>query len=152
MDSITKLLTDATRSGVYHLTLDARQVAQCANDAGLATWRVDIGHAHDKKDFLDLVSKSLNFPSSFGGNWDALADCLRDLSWIDANKGGAGYVLILEKSKHFCAAHKREFDEVVEIFSDAAEFWRGQGKPFWGLIGGPEGWDSGCPMMPDGSL
>ena len=30
----------------------------------------------------------------------------------------------------------------------AAEHWRGQGKPFWTLIGGPEGWKSGWPEMP----
>ena len=30
----------------------------------------------------------------------------------------------------------------------AAEHWRGQGKPFWTLIGGPEGWKSGWPDMP----
>ena len=148
MDAIAKLLTDATRSGVYQLNLDARRVAQCANDAGLAAWRVDIGHAHDKEDFLELVSKALNFPRTFGGNWDALADCLRDLSWIDANSGGAGYVLILEKSKHFCTAHKHEFDEAVEILGVVSDFWKREGKPFWGLISGPEGWESGYSQMP----
>lgn len=148
MDAIAKLLADPGKSGVYHLNRDARQLAQAATDAGLAAWRVDIGHAHDKQDFLDLVSKALNFPKTFGGNWDALADCLRDLSWIEATSGNKGYLLILEKSKHFCAAHKHEFDEAIEILGETAKFWRGQGKPFWGLIGGPQGWDSGCPPMP----
>jgi len=144
MDASAKLLADAGKSGVYQLNRDARQLAQAAAEAGLAAWRVDIGHAHGKADFLEHVSTTLNFPKTFGGNWDALADCLRDLSWIE----GKGYVLILEKSKHFCSAHKHEFDEAIGVLSDAAEFWRGQGTPFWGLIGGPDGWDSGYPMLP----
>jgi RNAse (barnase) inhibitor barstar len=144
MDDIAQLLADSEKAGIYHLNRDPRQLAQAATAAGLAAWRVDIGHAHDKEDFLDHVSAALAFPRSFGGNWDAFVDCLRDLSWVE----GKGYVVILEKSKHFCAAHKHEFDEAIESLTEASEFWKEQGKPFWGLIGGPDGWDSGYPPMP----
>ena len=44
--------------------------------------------------------------------------------------------------------HKHEFDEAIESLTEASEFWKEQGKPFWGLIGGPDGWDSGYPPMP----
>ena len=144
MDASAKLLADAGKSGVYQLNRDARQLAQAAAEAGLAAWRVDIGHAHGKADFLEHVSTTLNFPKTFGGNWDAFVDCLRDLSWVEAK----GYVVILEKSKHFCAAHKHEFDAAIESLSEAAAFWRAQGMPFWGLVGGPDGWDSGYPPLP----
>ena len=32
--------------------------------------------------------------------------------------------------------------------AEAAEFWRGEGRPLWALIGGPDGWKSGWPDMP----
>ena len=144
MDAIGTLLAKPDRSGVYQLNLDARQLADAATQSGLRVWRVDIGHAHDKKDFLRLVSTALNFPKTFGGNWDAFADCLRDLSWIEER----GYVLVLEKTKHFCSAHRHQFDEAIDILGEVAEFWMGQGVPFWALVSGPEGWDSGCPEMP----
>jgi len=35
---------------------------------------------------FDALSKELQFPDYFGRNWDALFDCLRDLSWIPQKK------------------------------------------------------------------
>ena len=148
MIAMGRLLADAGRSGVYHLNRDAHELAQAAAAADLAVWRVDIGHAHGKEDFLRQLAAALGFPQSFGGNWDACVDCLRDLSWIA--DGTQGYVVILEKSKHFSAAHREAFDEAIGVLGEAADFWREQGKPFWGLIGGPDGWDSGIPPLPAG--
>lgn len=31
---------------------------------------------------LDELSRRLHFPDYFGGNWDALWECIRDLSWL----------------------------------------------------------------------
>lgn len=33
-------------------------------------------------DLFSLFSKELNFPDYFGDNWDALFDCLKDLSFV----------------------------------------------------------------------
>ena len=114
-----------------------------ADAAGLLAVRLDIGHAHDKADFIDHVAKGLKFPDWFGANWDAFADCLTDLEWLPAK----GYVVILEKSKHFCAGHRHEFEEAMEVMAETSAFWREQGKPFWTLIGGPDGWSSGWPVL-----
>ena len=141
MDS--KLLLDPARAGVFHLGGDARELAVDADAAGLLAVRLDIGHAHDKADFIDHVAKGLKFPDWFGANWDAFADCLTDLEWLPAK----GYVVILEKSKHFCAGHRHEFEEAMEVMAETGAFWREQGKPFWTLIGGPDGWSSGWPVL-----
>lgn len=39
-----------------------------------------------KADILTAIAKAGQFPDYFGSNWDALLDCLRDLSWIGARK------------------------------------------------------------------
>ena len=35
-----------------------------------------------KSALLDALPKELRFPEYFGRNWDALVECLRDLSWL----------------------------------------------------------------------
>jgi hypothetical protein len=45
------------------------------------------GRLQRKHDLLRAVATGLNFPHYFGGNWDALEECLRDLSWLDVGEG-----------------------------------------------------------------
>ena len=138
------ILNVPDRAGVFQLGADPREFAQAAAAAKLAVYRIDIGHAHGKDEFLATVAGALRFPAGFGGNWDALADCLKDLSWADA----PGWVVMLEKSKHFCDGHRHEFDEAMDIMAEAAVYWRSLGRPFWTLISGPQGWKSGWPELP----
>lgn len=39
-----------------------------------------------KEELLDRVARGLSFPDYFGRNWDALIDCLSDLSWSSATE------------------------------------------------------------------
>lgn len=36
-----------------------------------------------KEDLFQFLSEQLMFPGYFGRNWDALDECLSDLSWIE---------------------------------------------------------------------
>jgi hypothetical protein len=38
--------------------------------------------ARGKEKLLGVLAKGLRFPKYFGWNWDALDECLRDLSWL----------------------------------------------------------------------
>jgi barstar (barnase inhibitor) len=140
------VLADPAKAGVFHLGADARAAAQAAASAGLLVAYVDIGHAHDKEHFAEHVAEALRFPGGHDTDWDTFARGVTDLSWLQAK----GWVVILEKSKHFCAGHRHEFEDAMKLMSDAAAHWRAQGRPFWTLIGGPEGWSSGWPAIPVG--
>ena len=144
MDDFGVLLAGPGKAGVYHLNREPREVARAAQSAGLDCFRIDIGRVHDKDDFLERISKAMRFPDWFGRNWDALADCLRDLSWLQ----GGGCVVVLEKAKHFAAGHRHEFDEAMDLLKEVSEYWRAEQRPFWVLVGGPEGWSPGLPPMP----
>ena len=57
-------------------------------------------------------------------------------------------MLLLEHGKHFGAGHKQEFVTAVEVLDGVAEYWQGQGKPFWAIVSGPDGWNAGLPPLP----
>lgn len=40
----------------------------------------------EKHDLLGRLARGLRFPEYFGENWDALIDCLSDLSWSQARE------------------------------------------------------------------
>jgi Barstar (barnase inhibitor) len=137
-------LKDAAKAGVFHLSADARSLASAAASAGLMVIYVDIHHAHDRDDFMAEASHAMRFPEQAGAGWEGFERGLKDLSWIQAK----GWVVILEKSKHFAGGHAREFKDTMAAMIAAADHWRAKGKPFWTFVGGPDGWKSGWPEMP----
>ena len=47
------------------------------------TVRLDGESVGTRERLLAALARTLSFPSYFGGNWDALEECLRDLSWLE---------------------------------------------------------------------
>lgn len=56
--------------------------------------------ARGKEKLLSVLATKLRFPSYFGHNWDALEECLRDLSWL----GDQRRVVIVHEAFPFSAA------------------------------------------------
>jgi RNAse (barnase) inhibitor barstar len=130
-------LADASQCGVYQLTRKREDVERAAKQAGLAVFRIDLGQARGKKDVLDRIAEALSFPEWFGGNLDSLNDCLTDLDWLPKK---SGYVLIFENSRHFADA--------LPVLNAAAEYWKGEGRPFWALFESANSQVSGLPKWP----
>jgi hypothetical protein len=126
------LFCDPVRSGVYRLPESAARVARAARANDFTHWRVDLATVRSKSELLASLARALEFPDWFGGNWDALQDCLGDLSWRPA----PGYVIVLSHCGGFAAGAREDFESALEVFDATAEFWREQGIPFWVFIGG----------------
>ena len=126
MEPIAKQLSEAQQSGVYRLVRLPEEVERAARDAGLAVFRIDIGHARNKKTFLAKIADALQFPNWFGGNWDALNDLLTDMEWLTPN---SGYVLIFEKGEN-----NPLFEDANAVLQSAAEYWKAEGRPFWAFF------------------
>ena len=129
------LLREPARSGVYGLPEGATWVARAAAANGFACWRVDLGKVRDKSALLGLLARALDFPDWFGANWDALQDCLGDLSWRTA----PGYVVALEHCQGLAKSARADFETLLEVFGAVADYWREQGIPFWVFVGGVSG-------------
>ena len=136
MESLLTLLPDVKRAGVHRSHIDEAEITTAAKTLGLHVFRIDLAHARGKSGLLNQIATALRFPSHFGKNWDAVNDCLSDLSWID----GKGWVLILLHCDVFAAAYREVFDSAMQVLSAVADSWREQKKPFWVLVHGKSDW------------
>jgi RNAse (barnase) inhibitor barstar len=63
--------------------------------------------------------ENLRLPSYFGWNWNALRDCVEDLSWISTT----GYQLIIDDANSVLTGSPEERHTLFRVLSGAAEYW-----------------------------
>ncbi|HWA39028.1 MAG TPA: barstar family protein [Burkholderiales bacterium] len=125
MSKLAERLGDAARSGVYRVTAtDA--VEDAARRARLTVSPVTL--AGGKAAWLEAFARALAFPDWFGGNWDALEDCLTDLA------PGEGHLLLLRGAP---AAPRDELGVLLDILDSTAGYWKSRGKPFFAVLVDP---------------
>lgn len=76
------------------MSLDPQPLApalEAAEAAGRTTVRLDLDGVRGKAELMRRCGDALRLPEWVGGNWDALADALRDLSWLPVPPGGGGW-------------------------------------------------------------
>ena len=128
---VREVLADPTQGGAYFV--DAREsgsLAEAAQALDFAVVRIDLAHRADKAGVLQRIAQAMRFPAWFGGNFDALADSLGDLSWLRAD----GYVLLIEHSDAWRLADDDNFATLLDILNEAAVVWGDRGVPFWALM------------------
>ena len=103
----------------------ATALVALATSLGLEAIHVDLTGCEDKAGLLERIAAALGFPDWFGDNWDALYDCLTDLSW----RQGPGWVLILENAHDLRQAAPEALDTALAIMADAAVAWDERGLP-----------------------
>jgi RNAse (barnase) inhibitor barstar len=88
--------------------------AQRAEQAGETVLRADLAGAGDRAAMLARIAAGLGFPTHFGGNLDALFDCLTDLAVPPA-----GLCCVLAGFPARTAVADRE--ALLGVFQEAAE-------------------------------
>ena len=116
----------SAQTGIFRLDrkdLPALQAA--ARELGQAFYLVDLSHARNVPGFIKAMRRDLQFPEWFGGNLDALNDCLTDFSWRPAS----GYVIALSGSE-MLRATPTSLATLNEVLSCAVEEWERRDGPF----------------------
>jgi RNAse (barnase) inhibitor barstar len=121
---------NAGHSGVYLAPADTSALRRTATRGGVVWMELDSREAQNKAQFLAACARDLQFPGWFGGNWDALADCLQDFSWRPA----PGHVVLWRGASRFARAAPDDFAQALEIFRDAAIYWKTGGGVFIALL------------------
>src|SRR5687768_6590835 len=130
MKDLARFLLDDANSGVYAAPAATRALARQAVDCGLAWLDLDLSGVADKAEFLKRSQRVFKLPSTFGHNWDALADSLEDLAWLPAR----GYVISCRNGAEFARCAPNDFATALEILAAAASYWKGHRTLFAVLL------------------
>lgn len=118
---------NAARAGVYYLAggqfPDIVANVLTVNLDGLKTLR----------GALRRLGAQLEFPDWYGGNLDALNDCLSDPDWL----GVQGKVVLIRGLAALQKADPEGCATLLEVFLAAADDCRGSGSPLWILLDHP---------------
>ncbi|MEU9035456.1 barstar family protein [Streptomyces sp. NPDC048352] len=108
------------------MSLDPQPLAPAlaaAEEAGWSVVRLDLDGVRSKAALMRRCARTLGAPQWFGGNWDALADVLTDLSWLP---DAPGRLLAVTSWRGYAAERPDDWDTLREVLEEAAGFWREQ--------------------------
>lgn len=124
-------MRDVANAGAYAIEGEDREAFEvAARELGFATTTIDLAGCVDRTAVIQRLAIALAFPAWFGGNWDALADCLADLSWRPA----AGYLLLLDNAGAWRGSSPEDFAVLIDILAEAAARWAIDDIPFWAVV------------------
>jgi len=126
MAKLLQRLQDAAKSGVYRATR-SDAIEDALRGGKLSVASIVLEDVSEKRALLRRIAMKLAFPAWFGENWDALEDCLTDLSWRE----GEGHVLILEGLQ---LVPPGDLAELIDVMRSVARFWAARGKPFFAVF------------------
>ncbi|MFB6825317.1 barstar family protein [Streptomyces virginiae] len=114
------------------MSLDPQPLApalEAAEAAGRTIVRLDLDGVRGKAELMRRCGDALRLPEWVGGNWDALADALRDLSWLpvpesESVPGGGGWLVAVTSWRGYAAARPGEWETLVDVLEEAVAFWR----------------------------
>jgi hypothetical protein len=119
VSKLLQRLSDPARSGVYRAR-GADDILAAASGSTLDVVSIDLAGG-----VFDAMAQALDFPDWFGRNWDALEDCLSDLSW----RRDAGRILVLSNGPR-----GETLGTLVDVLGSAAQYWAGRGKAFIAVL------------------
>ena len=106
--------------------LDKKAVVDAAHELGLALFVANCDPARSRSAVLRAIVKAVDFPEYFGGNLDALYDCLCD-TVLDHK---VGVVLWLYRLHSGDPALEEDAARIEAVCADAAEFAHENGRIF----------------------
>lgn len=108
------------------------ELSRLARSKGMTFFHLEGQKIEKKEQFFNHAAVAMKFPSHFGNNWDAFYDCLTDMDGVDAE----GYVIYFDHTDAFASHHESQLETVVELFQDAVDFWKSEGKAMLVVLSG----------------
>jgi hypothetical protein len=137
MSGLAALLAGRRPPGVYlwRSPTPAAEVAHAAEHAGWRPFILDGRAVTTKAQLLDGLASACEFPTWFGHNWDAAADCLADLSWAAQPK--RGFLLVYDGWGMLARTEPDAWIAARRVLEDSCMHWAATPTPFAVLLRGP---------------
>jgi RNAse (barnase) inhibitor barstar len=91
--------------------------------------RADFDGVDDKDGVMRRLAEGFSLPGHFGGNLDALYDCMTDLKPL-AGADQPGFVVVLQRLPAGTQYDRDQRDALLDVFRDAADFFFDKGIAF----------------------
>jgi len=86
----------------------------------------------DPKDIIAAFASQFTFPAYFGGNWDALEECLTDLSWLQSDR----FLVVIREPLALYEKLPSDFQILIEILGNTCRYWNIEWPMMNNLIAG----------------
>jgi Barstar (barnase inhibitor) len=130
VNGLRELLTGAVPAGICRWQVPGSTRRSDVEDAAdTAGWRLYWLAGQDvtsKDEFLELCADTFTFPDWFGHNWDALHDCLTDLTWEEP---AAGHLVVYAGWQALAQEDPESFATALEIFAETSDLWQDTDTP-----------------------
>ena len=107
--SVAQILADPQLNGVYRFEGESDLLPS-----------LDAAGVSEKHSLLAALAWIFEFPDYYGANWDALEECLTDMSWWQG-----GIALQVQHADRLSPAVR---ENLLRIFAQAAADWRDAGR------------------------
>ncbi len=143
---IDRLAAGEITPGIYRMDMSLRPTAIChrVSAHGLACCYLDGSRVVDKRMLLEETAKAMAFPDYFGHNWDALEECMTELTWIE----GEGCVLLYDHVALLAAQHAEVWATFYAILQSAVAYWQERSRPFSVLLRNTGAIEQSVPALP----
>lgn len=126
MNPILPIVLGIAAPGVWRCDRLPEEAVELVRDRNWCPLEIDVDRIEGKDDLLRIIAEAGRFPDHFGANWDAVADCLGDLSWL----GCRGYVFIVRHGHRLSACCQANTEILLDVLAEAAETWSERGTVF----------------------
>jgi RNAse (barnase) inhibitor barstar len=108
---------------------DLDELLRNATRSDQTVLRADFDGVHDKAGVMRRLAERFGLPGHFGGNLDALYDCMTDLKPLPG-ADHPGFVVVLQRLPASDQFDRDQCDALLDVFRDAADFFFDKGIAF----------------------
>lgn len=127
-----RLIDGEVASGIYRLDMSLRPTTICdrLTAHNVACCYLDGSNVLDKPTLMTAVARAMSFPDYFGHNWDALEECITELTWIE----GDSCVLLYDHAAFLVAQHPDIWSTFYDVLQSAVDHWNQKSRPFYVVL------------------